>query len=263
MDDSDLATQLDNQLVLSTSAPKPTKPTTFHPFVRLPIELRIKIWEQFIPETRGRLVWMRQPGWIMADKERFTSILLSACRESREEVYLKRFPMALELATREVSCSDYWGHQWRASVDWDDRAGTIYINPAHDVLVLGQPWVEDFHPFHSRKDFTLLAKPLRREEPRSRIRNIIEFPGAVELKDQFDIMDSEGEDWHWQEDPDDTPGNRLWGLPTEHWTFEGVTKHLTLTAPLDDEEALEFFNDAKELSGQDVLQKWGGKFTIS
>ncbi|KAK8064283.1 hypothetical protein PG996_008935 [Apiospora saccharicola] len=257
MNDSDLATQMDNQLVLSTSATKPTKPTTFHPFVRLPIELRIKIWEQFIPETRGRLVWMRQPGWILADKERFTSILLSACRESREEVYLKRFPMALELTLREASPSGYWDKQLLRIIEWDDRIGTIYINPEHDVLVLGQPWVKDYN------DFTLLAKPLRREEPRSRIRNIIEFPGAEELKDEFDIMYSEGENWRWQEDPDDTPENRQWGLPTKHWTFEGVTKHLTLTAPLDDEETLQFYHDAKELSGQDVLQKWGGKFTVS
>ncbi|KAK7936143.1 hypothetical protein PG985_001638 [Apiospora marii] len=257
---------METQLVLSPSA---TKTATFHPFPRLPSELRIKIWEEFIPETHGRLIWMRQPGWIMADKERFTSILLSACPESRD-VYLKRFPMGLELNHREVS-SDYWGHQWRTSVNWGGNVGTIYINPEQDVLVLGQPG-EGYGGFHSpsREDFTLLAKPLRREEPRRRIRNVIEFPGSEKLRDEFDIAFSELQDEYEIEysedgdyDPDDTPENNLWGLPTVHWTFEGVTKRLTPTDPFDEDEASEFCDDAKNLSGREVLKKWEGKFTLS
>lgn len=79
--------------------------------MRLPIELRIKIWEEFIPEKRSRLIWMREPGWMKADKERFTSILLSACRESRE-LYLQLFPMALEVCARDLF-HDYFAHQSR------------------------------------------------------------------------------------------------------------------------------------------------------
>lgn len=254
--DADLAAKMDTQLVLGTSA---SMTATFQPFPRLPTELRIKIWELFIPETRGRLIWMRQPGWIMADKERFTSILLSACPESRE-VYLKRFPMGLELNKREVSFSDYWGHQWRSSVDWWGNIGTIYINPEQDVLVLGQPGKEfGGNPFHNRRDFTLLAKPLRREGPRQRIRNIIEFPGSEELRDEFDIEFSESEAY----DPEDTYENKLWGFPTKHWTFDGVTKRLMLTHPFDKEETLKFCYDAKNLSDREVLQKWGGRYTLT
>ncbi|KAK8113567.1 hypothetical protein PG984_014093 [Apiospora sp. TS-2023a] len=125
---------MESQLVLSTPA---TEGDTFHPFLRLPIELRIKIWELLIPETKGRLVWVREPGWVMMERAKFPSILLSACHESRC-IYLQRFPMGLEVSKRALH-TDYWGHSWHANFSWYDK-GLVYLNPDHDVLMLGQPW---------------------------------------------------------------------------------------------------------------------------
>ncbi|KAK8057989.1 hypothetical protein PG994_008437 [Apiospora phragmitis] len=68
--------------------------STFHPFSRLPTELRIKIWGTRFPELYDRLVWARKPGWIRPVSKRVASALLSVSIESRD-VYLTHFPMGL------------------------------------------------------------------------------------------------------------------------------------------------------------------------
>ncbi|KAK7963374.1 hypothetical protein PG988_010348 [Apiospora saccharicola] len=278
--DSDLESKLETQLVLSTGASEiatetttetATGTATFHPFPRLPTELRIKIWEMLIPETRGRLIWVREPGWITMEKEKFASILLSACPESRE-IYLKRFPMGLEVDKRALF-SDYFAHCFRASFSYYTK-GVIYLNPDHDVLVFGYPWEQtngedsvrwtstfeegtDNH-WYKDYDFAFLAKALRHEVPRSRFRNLVEFPNWLEQDDYVAIHESEQEDWDTGDTYEDKDGKA-----TEDWYFDGITRHLTATGPFDREEGLKFYHDAKEMSGHDLFQKWATKFTPS
>lgn len=91
---SDLVPKMEKQLVNST--PKTEAPNEFHQFMRLPIEMGTQIWEELIPEIHDRIIWVREPGWLKADARRLTSILLRVSPESRK-VYLKRFPMALNV----------------------------------------------------------------------------------------------------------------------------------------------------------------------
>ncbi|KAK8064282.1 hypothetical protein PG996_008934 [Apiospora saccharicola] len=281
---SEMATEMTTETSTETTTETSTETTTetatetatgtanFHPFPRLPTELRIKIWEMLIPEVRGRLIWVREPGWITMETEKFSSILLSACPESRE-IYLKRFPMCLEVTSRGVF-SDYFGHCFRASFSWYPK-GVIYLNPDHDVLVFGYPWNEndgkdsvhwrstfedgtDNHWYYEDYDFAFLAKALRREMPRSRFRSLFEFPNWLEQDDYVAIHESEQEDWDTGDTYEDKDGKA-----TEDWYFDGITMHLTATGPFDREEGLKFYHDAKEVSGHDLFQKWATKFTPS
>ncbi|KAK8034011.1 hypothetical protein PG993_009006 [Apiospora rasikravindrae] len=251
---------METQLTTNARADK-TAPT-FHPFSRLPIELRIKIWEELIPELHTRLLWVREPGWMKLDKKKFASILLSVSYESRE-VLLKRFPVGLKVCKRWMSLRDTESWFPRLKVSWSD-VGVVYIHPERDVLVIGQPWPEYSTcsepglPF-TGDEFTLLAKPLRRQIPRDRIRNVIEFPHTmVDTPGSFDVNFSEEPGCETERIPEDVDGK-----PTDDWNFGGVTKRLTLTAPLDNTEVLELYEDSKEMSGSEMLEKWGGKFTVS
>lgn len=146
--------------------------------------------------------------------------------------------------------------------------GVIYINPEHDVLLLDQPWDEAHltagprEPPDTRKEFTLLAKPLRRQAQRDRIRNVLEFPAVpADMPDKFDIEDSEGESCYYY--LEDVPEVQQWGFADDDWNFDGVTKRLTLNDPLDVGQSWNFYQDAKEMTGSDFLEKWGGFFTRS
>ncbi|KAK7968027.1 uncharacterized protein PG986_002304 [Apiospora aurea] len=246
-----------------TSAQANDTTPTFHPFPRLPIELRMQIWEVLIPETRTRLLWVREPGWMKLDKKKFTSILLSVSHENRS-TFLKRFPMGLKVCQRSMTLRKTDSSLPRLAVSWADR-GVVYIHPARDVLVIGQPWPEystcaepGLLPF-TGDEFTLLAKPLRRQKPRDRIRNVIEFEHAmVDTPGAFDVNFSEEPDSETELIPEDVDGK-----PTDDWNFGGVTRRLKLTATLEREEILKLYEDSKELSGSEMLEKWGGKFTVS
>ncbi|KAK8064281.1 hypothetical protein PG996_008933 [Apiospora saccharicola] len=186
--DLDLVSKMENQLVIS---PRKTEsvtesPTEFHPFVRLPIELRTQIWEELIPEIHDRIIWVREPGWLKVDRKRFTSVLLHVSPESRQ-IYLTRFPIALTVRIRLESFNPFALHP--LSTDWYER-GVVFINPVHDILAIGQPWPEpswrnsdtSYNDEYCREnpyladDYALLAQQLRREKPRNRIRKVIEFP---------------------------------------------------------------------------------------
>ncbi|KAK7936142.1 hypothetical protein PG985_001637 [Apiospora marii] len=281
---------MENQLVISTS--RIEAPTEFHPFMRLPIELRTQIWEELIPEIHDRIIWVREPGWLKVDPKRFTSILLHVSPESRR-IYLARFPMALNVC----SCDLELGKGHILDGHWHNR-GTIYINPLHDVLAIGQPWQEsdtrdsDFYhgttifsdalgfdvqwteedvsenPY-TGDDFALLARPLRRQRPRDRMRKLIEFPITMaHHPGDSEIEKSEWiyrwwEEYRWEEDSvDGIIDNENDDDPTESWDFNGVTKRHMFTGTLDNNQIWEFHRDMDCLSGSELLQKWNGNFTV-
>ncbi|KAK7963376.1 hypothetical protein PG988_010350 [Apiospora saccharicola] len=120
---------------LTISPRKAEAPVEFHPFPRLPIELRIQIWEELIPEIHDRIIWVRDPGWIKVDKTRFSSILLRVSPESRD-VYLMRFPMPLTVCNYDMWLNP--NKNCPLQTDWTSR-GVVHINPEHDILAIGQP----------------------------------------------------------------------------------------------------------------------------
>ncbi|KAK8057988.1 hypothetical protein PG994_008436 [Apiospora phragmitis] len=149
-----------------------------------------------------------------------------------------------------------------------------------------------------------MAQPLRREERRNQIRNMIEFPNNRipprwemansdglspydEILEDFesddDISEEHPEDAKFDDDisdespeddisdesledsisgdsPEDEINND--GESIEDWNFGGLTMHMKLTAPMDVEDSWSFYCGAEELTGSQMLQVWGDKFTV-
>ncbi|KAK8097604.1 uncharacterized protein PG998_013090 [Apiospora kogelbergensis] len=265
-----MATDTGCQLV---AAPETGEPT-FHPFPRLPVELRLKIWEEVIPEIHDRLLFARKPGFIRPEKHKFLSVLQSVSQESRE-VFLKRFPVGLKITLR-TSHDAYWkAYHTKLRVDWYD-VGLLYINPKHDVLVVGHPCPDDVLRGAICSDkisMDHVAQPLRRQEHRDAMQNIMELPcpseefGKCWEIEKSDICintnDEDGEcngcgDCHPEYEYEDS-----YQLSETKWHFGGVKKLIKLTYPLDQEGVLEFYQDVEDLTGSELLQKWHSKCTVT
>ena len=123
-----------------------TTPSTFHPFIRLPSEIRRMIWAEFLDEQLGRIYVFRfrgrkdvgrgallnQEGWDSITPSRPSRTLSAVCRDSRE-VVCEMFPDTVEFGYMD---DDEW---WRW---WSDRdyvakpaKGFIRYNGSRDMFM--------------------------------------------------------------------------------------------------------------------------------
>lgn len=142
--------------------------TTFHNFSMLPSELRLTIWEYSLDEEKaGRHVLLRLEG-SQADAEKgctmtvmptrhLTSPLLRVDHEARG-VFLKYFPLALDVSKTEVTEHNLWARfmlteptqaggarSMSRRLYYDNASlqakwrhvGLLHLNPETDIFVLG------------------------------------------------------------------------------------------------------------------------------
>lgn len=151
----------------SANPPKATMTSTFHNFAKLPTELRLAIWEYSLDEDKdGRHVLLRlefsrehrakgHQQTVMPTRQ-LASPLLKVNHEARE-VFLKFFPVAVDILKTEVGAHNVWTkfvmvHRMQAgelrlsrqflydaaSLQEKERhAGRVYLRPETDIFVLG------------------------------------------------------------------------------------------------------------------------------
>ena len=99
---------------------------TFHPFPKLPVELRLKVWKHALPERRVvEIDYDRWAGWFPRRKAAHEpSALLAACKESREE-FLRVY--SLQISRKTI-------HRWTGSYAASYTSPVCYVDPEFDIL---------------------------------------------------------------------------------------------------------------------------------